>query len=229
MLGRSMLEEALETLVRRATEADEGADLSAAREAFHALTGEFEPADADYEQRIRFFLDWYLCAWVSPDGTRPGERAARTELEREVAAACARAARSLYEVLDVEETQLRLVDRLGGGRFRIAHASSRTDQLREGDVFDGHLVVVGERILLMPGLVFHPAETREPLAELLERARREGPHERVAILDGLLRMRMRLDRFSSMRARHIYRWEALGDTDILSAAWAKKTSDGSTS
>ncbi|MCZ7680444.1 MAG: hypothetical protein M5U28_17440 [Sandaracinaceae bacterium] len=225
MLPRSMLEEALETLVRRATEADGGLDLAAAREAFHARTGEIAPGDPDYEQRIAFFLDWYLCAWISPDGTRPGERAARTELEREVAGACARAARGLYEVVEVEEDGVRLSDRLGGGRFRVAHASARTGQLRAGDVFDGHLIVVGERIALLAGLVFHPAEAREALEELLSRVRREGPRDRVAILDGLSRMRMRLDRFASMRARHIYRWEALADREILSAAWARKSGD----
>src|SRR5690606_38492449 len=73
MLARPMLEEALETLVRRATEADGGADLAAARAAFHAATGEFAPGDPDYEPRIRCFLDWYLCAWTSADGTRPAE------------------------------------------------------------------------------------------------------------------------------------------------------------
>lgn len=222
MLPPSMLEEALETLVRRATEQDGGADLAAAREAFHATTGEIAPGDPDYEQRIAFFLDWYLCGWISPSGTRPGERAARTELEREVASACARAARSLYEVVAVEDEGVRLSDRLGGGRFRVARAGARTDQLRSGDLFDGHLIVVGERIALLSGLVFHPPEAREPLEELLSRVRLEGPHERVTILDGLLRMRMRLDRFASMRARHIYRWEALADREILSAAWARR-------
>src|SRR5690606_34472647 len=141
MLARPMLEEALETLVRRATEADGGADLAAARAAFHAATGEFAPGDPDYEPRIRCFLDWYLCAWTSADGTRPAERAARTGLERDVAAACARAARSLYEVLDVDGARVRLADHLGGGRFRIEHAGSRTEQLRTGDLFDGRLVV----------------------------------------------------------------------------------------
>ncbi len=216
-----MLDEALETLVRRATEADGGADLAAARETFHARTGEFAPSDPDYESRIRYFLDWYLCAWVSPDGTRPGARAAREPHEGEVAEACARAARSLYEVRSVED-ELLLGDRLGGGRFRVASASPRTAQLRAGDLFDGYLVVVGERIALLPGALFHPAETREPIDALLERVRRDGPHDREALLDGLLRMRMRLDRFTHMRARHIYRWEALEDRDILSAAWAKK-------
>ncbi len=216
-----MLDEALERLVRRATEADGGVDLGRAREVFHARTGPFAPGDAWYEPRIRFFLDWYLFGWVSADGTRPAERAAVTDAERALAGACVRAARSLYQVLD-EETPLRLADTLGGGRFRLAEAPSLgPDRLRTGDIFDGHLVVVDERIGLAPGRIFHPAETHGPIDEILRRAHAAGL-ERPAVLDGLLRMRMRLDRFTNIRARHIYRFEALGDTDILSAAWARR-------
>lgn len=218
-----MLDEALERLVRRATEADAGRDLAEARESFHARTGVFEPSDPWYEPRIRFFLDWYLCRWISRDGTRPADRAAESDLDRAVAHACAAAARSVYRVLDGEETQLRVADLLGRGRFRIAHApSDRADRLRSGDVFDGHLVVLEDRILLAPGRLFHPPETHAPMHEILTRARMEATLDRVELLDGLLRMRMRLDRFTSMRARHVYRWEALHDHDILSAAWARR-------
>ena len=38
--------------------------------------------------------------------------------------------------------------------------------------------------------------------------------------DPLMRMRMRLDRFESIRARHIYRFDALDRTEILTAPWA---------
>lgn len=219
-----MLDEALEDLVRRATDADGGADLGRAREAFHERAGAFEPGEPGYEPRIQFFLDWYLCAWVAPDGTRPALRVARTEAERALALACARAERSLFTVLEVGDAQLRVADPLGGGRYRIAHERGPgPERLRAGDLFDGHLVVLDARIRVLPGRIFHPPEAHEPLAAILDRARAEVSLDRAELLDALLRMQMRLERFTSMRARHIYRWEALGERDILSAGWARKS------
>lgn len=220
-----MLEEMLEALVRRATEADDGVDLGRARESFHSRVGEFAPGDASYEARIQFFLDWYLCAWTSSDGTRPAERAARDPSERRLAEACARAERSLFLVTKVEEHGVRLQDPLGGGRFRAVHHKPlrALERLREGDLFDGHLLASGERIHVMPGRIFHPPEAHEPLFAIVERARAERPMERGELLDSLLRMQLRLERFTNMRAKHIYRWESLHERDILSAGWARRT------
>lgn len=217
-----MLEEVLEALVRRATEVDGGADLARARDLFHARTGAFEPGEPWYEARIRFFLDWYLCAFTSDDGTSPGERVASSPLEHAVARACRRAARGLYEVLETDGGLMRIADHLGGARFRVAHGTGPVERLRVGDLFDGHLVALDEHILVLPGPIFHPPETHEPIALILARVRSEGGPEREALLDALLRMRMRLDRFTSMRARHVYRWEALAERDILSASWARR-------
>jgi hypothetical protein len=219
-----IVEEVLEALVRRATEADGGVDLGRAREAFHQHAGSFEPGDLGYEPRIRFFLDWYLCAWVSADGSRPAARVARSPEEQAIAGACANAERTLLSVVEVDGAQVRVSDPLGGARLRITQAPGPgAERLRAGDVLDGHLVVLDERILLMPGPIFHPPEAHESLAAILARARDERTLERAELLDALLRMQLRLERFTSMRARHIYRWEALGERDILSAGWARKS------
>ena len=111
-----------------------------------------------------------------------------------------------------------LDDRLGGARFALDERAA--ERLTVGDVFDGRLLVL-DAIVLAPGIIFHPPETHEALDELVE-GLTPFDGERAPVLDGLLRMRMRLDRFTSIRARHIYRREALDERDILSAAWARK-------
>ncbi|HJL20291.1 MAG TPA: hypothetical protein RMH99_31780 [Sandaracinaceae bacterium LLY-WYZ-13_1] len=221
-----MLDAALEGLVAHLTSADGGADLERARAWFHERTGAIEPGEPWYESRIRFFFDDYLCEWRSADGTRPPARllaaGAGEPAEREVAQACLRAARSLYRVVN-EGPVPRLEDLLGGGRFRVASLGSSA-KLREGDVFDGRLLVVSDAIQLAPGIIFHPRQTHEPLAEILAALDLDATldDDRRGLLDGLLRMRMRLDRFTSIRAKHLYRLEALGDRAILSAGWARR-------
>jgi hypothetical protein len=222
-----VLDAALEGLVAHLTSADGGADLERARAAFRARTGPVEPGEPLYESLIQLFFDHYLCEWRSEDGTRPPERSlasgAGSEREREVARACLTSARSLYRVLEVGEA-VRLADALGGGRFRVALRGAAA-RLNPGDVFDGRLLCVSNEILLAPGLVFHPPPTHEPLEALLSRVDLDAAGGRREVLDGLLRMRMRLDRFTSIRARHIYRFESLAEREILSAGWARRPAE----
>lgn len=223
-----MLEAVLERLVSHLTSADGGADLERARETFHRHGGQVDAGEPLYESHIQLFLDHYLCDWRAEDGSRPLERylasGASEALEREVAEACLRSARSLYRTLATENGTVHLADALGGGRFRVAGEGSAA-RLRSGDVFDGRLLVVSGRIRLAPGIVFHPPETHAPIDDMLARIDRESMESRDEVLDGLLRMRIRLDRFTSIRARHIYRFESLGELDILSAGWARRTAE----
>jgi hypothetical protein len=143
------------------------------------------------------------------------------EAQLEALSALPHAQRSLYEAIERREGCALVLDRLGGGRFRVQDRSPAT-RLREGDLFDGWLLWQGGGVELLPGAIFHPAAAREPIGALLEQAREAVEQEPGALLDGLLRMRMRLERFVSIRAPHVYRLDALHDRAILSAAWARR-------
>lgn len=190
-------------------------DLGQARQAMHARSGAFDVGDAWYEERIRFFFDWYLCEYEA----RPLRNARGLDQnDQALALACTHAARGLY-ACEIEDGIVRLCDWIGGAVFRLGESS----RLRAGDVCDGFLVHYQDRVQLLPGAIFHPAQVHGPLADVAARARQENL-PRAEVLDGLLRMRMRFDRFESIRPQHIYRFEALADRDILSAAWARPSS-----
>ncbi|MGE0785889.1 MAG: hypothetical protein AB7S26_09390 [Sandaracinaceae bacterium] len=215
----SMLAEAFERMLSDLIALDEGTELERARATFYELTGEFEPGDACYEERIQFFFDWFLVEHRTREGASPAGRwldevAAPAEVSM-IARAALGAARSLYEVREDGA----LIDRLGGGRFRV-----EGDRFRPGDRFDGRLLAVGDSLLLAPGIVFHPPQVHEAMDELLDAIDAPSELDRTAVLDGLARMRMRLERFTSIRPKHIYRAEALDDRQILSAGWAKRSS-----
>ena len=219
-----MLEQALERILSYCTELDGGEDLARARETLHARCGEVAPGEPWYEERIRFFFDWYLCSYESQPAKRMIAAGLGSELQRRVAEACTRASRSLYRVASELSPGVVLQDLLGGGRFRAQPASP----LRVGDVLDGFLIALDGAIHLLPGALFHPAHAHEALLEVVLRAR-QAELARDEVLDGLSRMRMRLDRFTSIRPRHVYRFDALGDLDILSAAWARRSAADSSS
>jgi hypothetical protein len=67
-------------------------------------------------------------------------------------------------------------------------------------------------------MIFHAEEAHESLRALVQQARLERTPREV-VLDGLMRMRMRHDRFVSIHAKHIYRFESLQVVEIKAASW----------
>ena len=218
----SFVEGLIDTLVARASSAER----DAARAAFESRGGAFNTADPFHEERIRAFSDDLVCAYRSVDGLTLAERAAR-----EIPAgdgseagiwlrALTRSERSVYRV-EIASSGPALRCLLGGSVLLVrldADPREPSARLREGDVFDGRALPVHDEVRVLPGMVFHREEAHDALFSLVPQALARGL-SREAILDGLLRMRMRHDRFTSMHARHLYRVDALTTREIQAASW----------
>jgi hypothetical protein len=201
------------------------ATVDAARLEFEARTGAFSTADAFHEERIRAFSDELVCERRGPEGATPAERALAAAPAGDASPGVrwlrglTRAERSLFRAeLAPDGARLRCL--LGGALYRVSLDDGPSARLRSGDVLDGRIAPVGEEIRVLPGMVFHPEEAHEPLLALVAKAVAEG-RDRRAILDGLLRMRMRHDRFVSIHARHLYRLESLDTREIKAAPWKR--------
>lgn len=206
----AVLERAIEDLTAR-----DGGELERARALFYERTGEFASGDACFEERIRAFFDWFLVDHRDARGEPPAATWAKSAAEADVrvARALVRSERSLWAA----RADGLVEDLLGGARYRLEDA-----RVREGDRFDGRLLVLDDVLAFAPGIVFHPPQTHEALDEMLAELGAPAELARADVLDGLLRMRMRLDRFTSIRPKHIYRVALLEEREILSAGWAKK-------
>lgn len=218
--------ESPEALVERVVASVSDAEVARAREEFHARTGAFEPGESFYEERIRAFLDWLVIerrggAALREHLSRSSELAAG---ERALARAMLASMRSLFRVAEQRAEDGPIIEcLLHGARFVVRADELPGSRLRPGDVLDGRAIGLAGRVMLAPGPVFHPREAHEALRALLDEARAAGRLD-AALLDPLLRMRMRLDRFESIRAKHIYRFDALDRTEILTAPWAGDSS-----
>lgn len=210
-----------EALLERAIAEIDPAIVARAREEFHALTGSFEPGEPFYEERIRAFLDWLT---IERDGGA-ALRAflARAELapeDRALGRALLGSMRSLFRVRSIDAEGRPVIEcALHGARFALRADELPASRLRAGDVLDGRAVGIDGVVWLAPGPVFHPREVHDALDALLAEAAAAGRRDET-LLDPLLRMRMRFDRFHSIRARHVYRFDGLERTEILTAPWA---------
>lgn len=209
------LEDVIDRIVR---EADPRA-LDRARKEFDALTGGFSPGESWYEERIAAFFDFAIASFEGGAIARAfAARSDVSDVERRSAIALTRAERSLFRA-PPSEGELVLECLIGGARYRVS-AEGTSARLRQDDVLDGRLVALDGRIVLMPGAVFHPREAHDAIARLLDEVRARGRRS-DDLMDALLRMRMRFDRFTSIHARHVYRYEAIDRLEILAAPWAK--------
>lgn len=211
-----------DVLIERVVASIDGARIAAARDDFSARTGSFEPGEPFYEERTRAFLDWLVIERDGGAALRSFLSADRTldDGDRALGRAMLSSMRSLYRVRAGAhgDAAAILECMLHGARFAL-RPDAATSRLRPGDVLDGRAIGIDGVVLLAPGPVFHPREVHEALDALLTDARDAGRCD-AAILDPLLRMRMRFDRFHSIRARHVYRFDALERTEILAAPWA---------
>lgn len=213
----------LPELVERLAREAEPAVVTRGRAAFEASGGPFAAGDPWYEERISGFFDYLIARFEGGAVARAfARRADVSDEERTIAAAIPRAERSLFRI---ERTEAGLVAvSLFGARYRISPVGVAA-RLLGGERVDARLVALAGGLELMPGAIFHPAETHEAidrlLAEIVDRGPPVGARTQDALADALLRMRMRFDRFTSMQARHVYRYDALERTEILAASWAR--------
>ncbi len=211
-----------ERAIAWAASAPQAAELERLRADFEQRTGPMVSGAEAYEARIAHFFEQALCAQrTSGEPALIARFAAETSPsieERVQLAGWLRSHRSLWQFAGSEDGFGRVVDRIGGARFRFAaHGADR--ELREGDCFDGRLIAVGAGLFLSPGRVFHPQACHVALETLLSEAEARGMRN-ATLLDPLLGMRARLTGFASIRAEHVYRLDAL-DAQGLAAPWAR--------
>jgi hypothetical protein len=196
--------------IQRWTTANDFSDIVAARKEFHHLTGEFEEGEPWFDLRLAMFLDWYHLDRRAPDGWTPAERflaGHRGSLDQ--------AARRSFEWLTVtQRAALRIVsisgetlllEDLGGGGRWLARWTLPLAGLAAGDIIGARIAVVAGAPVIGRGAVLHPRESHEAIERIVTRAREEHLPPRL-LVDHLDKMRLKLDRYSNVRTRHVYQY-----------------------
>jgi hypothetical protein len=220
------------------------ARVSAMRRAFEGRTGRIEagpdeggaPAPGrssdrqseDFEARARAFWDDALTHQgfalevgrsVIASAASPGSMDDAEGWVRGLA--CAH--RGLFVPLPAED-RLVLSDLWGGGQFVVDELdpASRDAMDAAAAPFDARLVANASTaiVALLPGAIYHPAGTMEPIATVLAAARERGM-QTLAVLDALLRMEQSLRTLSRVKAAYAYRPQALLGSGQTAAAGAK--------
>jgi hypothetical protein len=197
----------MDEMLSRAADEQRAERVLAMRAAYEARTGSFSPRDSFFEARSAAFWDDALTSGGFGRELHP-------DLSADAAAMVepfARAHRGLFRV-EPEDDRFLLVDEWSGAEF-VAEpfgAGLRDALERVSGLVDGRVVgvPVTERIVLLPGAVFHAADAIDPMRALLPEARARKL-DTQAVLDALLRMDHALRALSRVKPAFAYRKEAL--------------------
>ena len=185
-------------------------DARLAREEFHRRTGEFVEGEPWYELRMNMFLDYYLLDRPSASGATPAEAflrehggsldpAERLEFEHLTVTL-----RTAFRLRRIRGTALELDDLGGGGRWRAIWTLPSTG-LAVGDIVDTRVILVEGVPTTGRSAVLHPREAHDAIEKIVARARGAGMPPRD-LVDHLDKMRLKLDRYSNVRIRHVYQY-----------------------
>jgi len=201
----------MDEMLTRAADEKRAERVLAMRASFEARTGSFSPRDSFFEPRSAAFWDDALTSGGFGREILP-------DLSAEAAALVepfARAHRGLFRV-EPEDDRFLLVDEWSGAEFVVEPfgAGLRDALERVSGLVDGRVVGVppahlgAEKIVLLPGAVFHAADAIDPMRALLPEARARKL-ETQTVLDALLRMDHALRALSRVKPALAYRKEAL--------------------
>jgi hypothetical protein len=176
----------------------------AMKRAFEGRTGSFSSDDPWFEARSRAF-------WDDAITTQGFAAEVAAELPPDAAAWIASFRRAHRGLFRVKAGNL-LEDVWGGAEFVVDLVDAGTADALEAanGVFDARLVghPDGARVAMLPGALYHPEDATEPIAAVLEAARRSGLST-GEVLDALLRMERSLRSLSRVKAAYAYRAAAL--------------------
>ncbi len=201
-------ENCIERLQSMATENGLG-EARLAREEFHSGTGEFEEGEPWYELRMKMFMDWYLLDRIENNRTwaeryldragpslDPGERLKFEHLTVSM--------RSIFRLVSIKGNLLTLDDLARGGRWR-SRWNMPTVGLRRNDIINARIVLWDGDPVSGRGTVLHPREAHEAINNIIQRAVRQKMPS-VELVDHLDKMRLKLDRYSNVKTRHVYQY-----------------------
>ena len=185
-------------------------DLRLARDEFHRLTGEFEEGEPWFETRMRMFLDWYLLDRRGHDDITPVEsfieanRSTLDDADRKQFEHLTVTLRSVFKIVRMRGDSLLLDDLAGGGQW-LARWILPTVGLKKNDILNSRMVLFDDIVTIGRGAVLHPREALESVERIVARAYREEMPARQ-IVDHLDKMRLKLDRYSNVKIRHVYQY-----------------------
>lgn len=207
-----MVQEHLEKLWGRMSLPDIEAEMPEARREFLATTGEVLEEDPSFEVRMVSFLDWFFFERPLNSGRLTPlelllDSNALSEEDRAVCRQFSGNIHSLFLVRRATDTRVTLQDLFTRKRYQVSLTESDVvPAFRLHQLVQGRIIPLNGEYFFSPALFFHPREAIRPVEREIKRLKAQGDVSPVTLIQRLMVMQLRSERYRHLKAEDIYRF-----------------------
>ena len=202
----------LEPVIQEFTTGEYYSEVFKAKEEFFERAGVVYEDDAEFEQRMNLFMDWYIFDRDLPGVDLPPIR----YYIRKNASRFTEEEKKLYENLSTSIHSLFLLKRftLFGKNLIIQDLFSKKSYIvidsklkfafSSGDIFEGRIFPLLGKWYFAQGFCFHPVEMRSFIMGEIKKIRHQEQSRHLKLILQLAQMKLKHQRYSHIDVHHVY-------------------------
>jgi hypothetical protein len=204
----------LEPVIQEFTTGDYYSEVFRAKEEFFNRAGVVHEDDAEFEQRMNLFMDWYLFDRDLPGVDLPPIRyfirqkqASFSPEDRAIFEDLSNSLHSLFMVSRFtffgKNKNLVIQDLFSRKKFVVINPLKKV-AFSTGDIFEGRIFPHEGKWHFTQGFCFHPVEMRSFILGEIKKIRFQEKSRHLKLILQLAQMKLKHQRFSHIDVKHIY-------------------------
>jgi hypothetical protein len=210
------MQEKLEPIIQEFTTGEFYPEVFRAKQEFFERAGTVYDDDAEFEQRMNLFMDWYLFDRDLPSVDLPPIRYFVRQHQSEFSADD----KQIFEDLSNSIHSLFLLKRFTWFKKHmvVQDLFSRKKYMvvdlnlgqafSRGDIFEGRIFPHQNKWHFARGFCFHPIEMRSFIVNEIKKIRFQDPSRHLKLILQLAQMKLKHQRFAHIDVKHIYEFNS---------------------
>jgi hypothetical protein len=211
-----MLEPYIDRVIEEFTTGDYYSEVYNAKQEFFEKAGIVYEDDADYEQRMQMFMDWYIYDRDLPATDLPPIKyfyhQHSAELHGEEEMTYKDLCKTIHSIFRMKrQTWNRkgvVVQDLFSGEKYTVNAPRINQGFSRGDIFEARLLPHKGQYEFSSGFCFHPIEMSSFITNEIKKVRHQDQSKKTKLMLQLSAMKLKHIRFNHIDVQHIYTLES---------------------
>jgi hypothetical protein len=204
-----MFQTELDRLITFVSEPEFSGELTAARKAYFAKTGEVFENDHAFEMRMSSFLEWFTLDRPLSGGQRPCELFVErnaAELNADEAVTYRNFTHTIHSLFQTGRLRKEAIDvkDLISGKSHAVYERRKPAGVETADIIEARLIpTADDRLMFSPSFCFHPREARKQILKLVKAFKKAATSPEDFIFR-MAYLRLKADRYKHVSADKIY-------------------------
>ncbi len=185
-------------------------EVKRAKQEFFERAGKVAEGSDKFEGQMNAFLDWFLYdrpldkSEICPVKMFVFERLNEVdEKDRPIFEELTKSIHSLFELLKVKNNDVYVKDLFAREKY-IVEDSEINAGFTKGDIFEGRLIKIRDKMVFGSSFVFHPTDCRTYINKEIKKVRALDQRQHIKLMHKLAMMRIKSEQYSHIDVKHIY-------------------------